>query len=216
MKWIFFVLLFLNVVLFGWSFLKAPADKDVSPSASNLSPAQINNIKLLGSETAKSIATSLQTGATECVQLGPFSSDSIASQVILRLGALDMPSRQETLKQSAVKDYLVYLPPFKSLSEAKAKLNELNQRGIDSYVFGSGDLANGLSLGVYSKKNNAEAIYSKIKALGYKPIIKENTVDSSAIWVVINADGSKYFNEGILESLQSNFPEINSRLITCN
>lgn len=67
----------------------------------------------------------------------------------------------------------VHLPPFPSESEAMVVLNELQGKKIDSYYMRTGDLAGGISLGVFSRKESAFLVQGDLEKGGYAASVKE-------------------------------------------
>ena len=64
--------------------------------------------------------------------------------------------------------YRVYLPPFESREKAVAKLREIRRRGVrDVAVIPDGDLANGVSFGVYREADNMRRRVAALEELGY-------------------------------------------------
>ena len=62
----------------------------------------------------------------------------------------------------------VYLPPFASGEEAQAKLREIRSRGVrDVAVIRDGELANGVSFGVYREAANVQRRVAALDRLGY-------------------------------------------------
>lgn len=62
----------------------------------------------------------------------------------------------------------VYLPPFESRRQADAKLGEIHARGVrDVAVISEGDLANGISFGVYRDADNMSRRVAEMERLGY-------------------------------------------------
>ena len=62
----------------------------------------------------------------------------------------------------------VYLPPFENRKEAIATLQEIRKRGVrDVVVIPEGDLANGISFGIYRKADNMRRRIAALGKLGY-------------------------------------------------
>ena len=64
--------------------------------------------------------------------------------------------------------YKVYLSPFESRRQAAAKLREVRGRGVrDVGLISDGDLANGISFGVYRDTDNMSRRIAAMERLGY-------------------------------------------------
>jgi hypothetical protein len=83
------------------------------------------------------------------------------------LGELDM--RQEQISST----WWVHLPPFKSQLEAQDVIDELVAKNIDNFYMRTGELAGGISLGVFSREESATTAQAELSARGYETSIKE-------------------------------------------
>ena len=69
-------------------------------------------------------------------------------------------------------DYLVYLGPHVSRGTARRALRELQGRSIDGHIIGAGELANAVALGIFARRDAAEARRQEVAAAGYEASIK--------------------------------------------
>jgi len=206
-KWIFLSLLMLNGAYAGWYFGLAEKGESATSSAGQ-QVVQLNNLQMIQKATSTKVSQVSPEEKNSCKKLGPVKDKLNADQIQTRLAALDIEAQVIRQNSEVVKDYWVYLNPLPNKKSAKSKLAELQSKGIDSYLISSGDLANGISLGLFSRKGNAVAQKSKIEALGYSVRIKENKKRDTAYWVSLDREGTGFFNNGILESLKTRFPEL--------
>lgn len=104
-----------------------------------------------------------------CVVAGAFGDpDSLAKaeQWLLAQDADILGLARET--RETFKNHIVYLPPLKSRAEAEEKVREIRARGVsDVGVIRTGELANGVSFGVYASKANLERRMARLGELGY-------------------------------------------------
>lgn len=218
MRWIFLTLLMANFVLGAWFFTNSEAG--VSEDPTNIEQkAQLNNLVIASQLTKASPASTseeLPVAPEICKHLGPMKQELNADQVVTRMASLDIEGSVYSSKSEIVKDYWVYLPPLASQPAAKAKLSELNKKGIESFLFTTGDLANGISLGLYSNRNNALRRVASLKDQGYDASVSENRKLVEVWWVKLTKEGSEFFNEGILENLSARYPDISVQEIPCN
>ena len=114
-------------------------------------------------ETAPAIAVSSQI--LDCVVLGPFSSAEEAAAAAARITAAGGQAAVEQEPTAATK-HMVYVEPASS-ERAAATLEALAAHSIDAYVIPSGPRRNGISVGVFSKRELAEAQRERVAALGY-------------------------------------------------
>lgn len=213
MRWIFLTLVLANGALGGWYYWQSqnPVQKEVLVSS-----VELGNLELISKEElAEEVEQKPENIAFVCQQLGPLKSELNADQVLTRMASLDIEGSKFTEQQEIVKDYWVYLPPFDSYAEAKAKLTELNKKGFESFLFTSGELKNGISLGLYGNRNNAVRLVEQLKQSGYDVSIKPNRRLQDVWWVRLDRQGTEYFNDGILENLRARYPDITSKEAPC-
>ena len=108
-----------------------------------------------------------------CVALGYFDKKTDASRLVEKLKvAADVVARINSVNQS-VRRYLVYIPPFSRRVDAEKKRSELRKRGIRSALYYAGELRNGLSLGLFGSRENADRSYEGLRAAGYEVLMRE-------------------------------------------
>ncbi len=112
-------------------------------------------------------------GKQLCEMVGPFENVSAAKDFVGRLRAIEVQSAVEELELPSGIGFWVYLEPEINRESALRRLGELQSRGVDSYVIPKGDLENGISLGMFSKKELADGRISEMKRLGLSPNVKE-------------------------------------------
>ena len=109
------------------------------------------------------------TASAFCARAGGFEGRRAVAEAALWLrsqGAEVLEVRREERQVSG--PWRVYLPPFASREEAEAKLRETRSRGVrDVAVIRDGELANGISFGVYRDAANARRRAAALDRLGY-------------------------------------------------
>jgi hypothetical protein len=73
-----------------------------------------------------------------------------------------------------LRGYLIYLPPKGGALQAKSVLNSLKEQGIDAFMFSSGELIHGISLGLYQQRQGAEDAVQRFTQSGYKVELKNH------------------------------------------
>lgn len=117
--------------------------------------------------------------------------------------------------RETVRDHRVYLPPFESRSGAKAKLRELQGKGVhDVAVVLRGDLKNAVSLGVYASEANAKRRTAQLEALGYAPVLEPNT-RTAAKYATIEARFVGSYDT-LSDAWASRFPDRTVRQVDCD
>ncbi len=149
-----------------------------------------------------------------CAALGPFSGIGQARSVAQRLEAeaIDSSLRRELDRKSL--GYRVVLPPYKSQQAAIDAVLELRRKGVkDIRRFIDGDQKNGISLGVFSRRENAERRRREIAAKGFQPRVESRYVETVVYWVDYRSEGKT--PEQLLAQLKVEMPDIEQQLQAC-
>lgn len=120
-----------------------------------------------------------------CELIGPFESDEVAKNFVERLKAIEVVSSLKDIELPAGPGYWVYLEPLNNRQEAIRMLRELQAKRIDSYVIPKGDLVNGISLGMFSKKALSDARVKEMSAIGLSPKVEEIERFYREVWVML-------------------------------
>lgn len=207
MKGIFVLLFVANAAIWGWfQFNKT------SVSVVELVDLSVGNLEVVKQNSA---LKKKPAGSGMCISIGAFDNSSEIELAKIRLKSLDIDSLIIKKSKNIIKDYWVYLEPYENFQEAKKILTELNLKGLDSFIFSEGELRNGLSLGVYSNRDNASAIFTRVEGLGYNPRIKESFQDVDVYFLKLDKEGSSFYNASILDSLKERFPAIEQTEVGC-
>lgn len=215
MRWIFFSLLIANFIAGVWGMLQPEgrASHAVSHTESKYAFEGVPALVMLSevsvepgialSERVISEIPVLPTaeGAEEdegrrlCEILGPFDGELGASEMVERLRALDVHSEVRTLQLPAGPGYWVYLEPEPNRKAALRKLAELQSRGVDSYVIPKGDVENGISLGMFSKKELADSRMAEAERMGLQPRMQTIERTYREVWVMLNHQEDEKMSE---------------------
>tara|TARA_B100000767_G_C19657437_1_gene489502 strand:+ start:313 stop:1026 length:714 start_codon:yes stop_codon:yes gene_type:complete len=199
MRWIFVTLLLLNAAYFLWHGEVGMLDRSVGmpvvevTSAQSLKSLQLlsevkNKLLLKGREPELLPQVQSTEGAESlCTLVGPFSQLLAAENMIENLQALEIVASMQNLEVPEGPGYWVHLPPEDSRKAALRRLRELQSRGIDSYVIPKGDLANGISFGMFSRKALAEKRLKVMQAQGYDAEINQVKRSHQELWVMFPA-----------------------------
>ncbi|WP_111643387.1 SPOR domain-containing protein [Marinimicrobium alkaliphilum] len=187
MRAILITLVGVNLVAFALQWFwwhPAPSLDEAPPELEGQS------LELLGSESRQSTLGQNQAAPTPtppryCVMVGPFAGTEPADGLVGRLSSLEVGAWVQELEVSDGQGYWVYLPPEVSQQAALRRLYELQAKGIDSYVIPRGELANGISLGMFVSEVSAEARRTELSDLGYDAQLR--TVDRTLreTWVLM-------------------------------
>lgn len=142
----------------------------------------------------------------DCLLLGPFAEGFRADAVVNMLTDLKIDAKKRNRKtdnQKVPYSYRVYLPSLPSLEEAQALAATLDAANIKDYyvITKSDDKINGISLGVYTRKQGLIERQAQLDALGLKVEFEVRERDQpSAAWVQFPADTT--LNSGQIQTLK--------------
>lgn len=221
MRWFFLFLLALNVFYYVWHQQQAPLrPKEIAPLS--LFHSEQKNIRLL-SESAEApqrrqvdenpAAAPVPTSA--CVFLGSFQAEDRARQLVQRLLSLDVQSSVQTVDASAGVDYWVYLPPLASRQASLWQLRELQARKIDSYIITEGDLTDGISLGIFQRKDSADSVVERLKGAGYDALVRELARSQHDYWAQVAPESARLIDDALVLQLAPDFPELQKQTMPC-
>ena len=110
--------------------------------------------------------------------------------------------------------YQVYLPPFENRDEAAAKVREIRGRGVrDVAVIPDGDLANGISFGIYREEDNMHRRVAELDRLGYAVRSHAAGVEVARKYVIkARASGAPATLD---TAWSSRFPQRTIRVVDC-
>src|SRR5690606_22013458 len=147
MRWLFSLLVVLNVFYYVWSQQQVVLTAKDTGVLERMEQSG-KGIRLLSESAAGSVtpaAVDDQVGQDVCLFLGSFDDLKRAQALEQRLLSLDVQSVLEAVEAAGGIDYWVYLAPLASRQASVRQLKELQARKVDSYLIGTGDLANGIS-----------------------------------------------------------------------
>jgi len=214
MRWLFMLLVVLNLLLYLHHL------NEVSPVGDEVSelrvPVQEADIRLL-SEAEPLVRRGLAHDAdSTCLFLGGFEEESIALALEQRLLSLDIGAEIQSVDEPAGTDYWVYLPPLVSRQASLRQLRELQSRNIDSYIITVGDLSNGISLGIFSRKDSAESVVTRLRGVDYIALIRELPRTHRRYGVRIASASQHLLSDSLLGEFIQDFPELEHRQMQCS
>ncbi|UPQ83346.1 SPOR domain-containing protein [Pseudomonas knackmussii] len=214
MRWLLIFLVTVNLLFYLYQINQAP------PASGQIAalevPSRGEGIQLLSETAPLSPRQATQNSDTACLFLGGFDQESMALAVEQRLLSLDIDSRVEPADEAAGVDYWVFLPPLVSRQASLRQLRELQSRNIDSYIITVGDLTNGISLGIFSRKDSAESVVSRLNGVDYVASIRELPRTHRRYWVRVSSNSQRLLNDELLAELNRDFPDLEHRQMPCS
>jgi hypothetical protein len=192
MRSIFLSLVAINViVLLMQLFMRspAPAGTDAAPLPKTLEGAQLKMVsEATGgalSEKRSANGASSSVNSDMCTMVGPYAQLLHAEYLVERLAAMDVHAAINSVEVPDSQAFWVYLPPEMSEKEALRRLYEIQAKNIDSYIIPSGELANGISFGIYNDQSTAHARLEEIRMQGYQAKLRQIERKHSETWVTL-------------------------------
>ncbi len=176
-----------GLVAAGWLAKPGPARIDLPPQP--LPPAVDVDNEVGHWETPEAPPDSLPQPQTAqrrtCVALGPFATRDEATAI----GDEILAGGGETLlveeSEAGEADYFVYVEPAASRALAHRTWRELVAQGVDAFVIPRGERENGVSVGVFSRRELAEAQHAYVSELGFR--VATRTVHRSHVTYLLHA-----------------------------
>ncbi|WP_428635251.1 SPOR domain-containing protein [Sedimenticola sp.] len=165
---------------------EAPADEVIPPEPPN------------GDETAALDTSDTPSPAEEsppvlvCGAFGPFERGTEARTLAESLASqgMDTSLRRESMDKPI--GYWVMIQPLASQEAAIEKVKQLRASGIeDIRRFVKGDQKNGISLGVFSSKKNAQSRQQEIAAKGHSSSVVPRLITVPSYWVDYRSDQAR-------------------------
>ncbi len=106
---------------------------------------------------------------SRCGSIGPLKDRKLAREIVQELEKSKFKAKVERNVEKQQIGFWVVIPPMTDGSQAQAKIDELAKAGLkDIWHFRGGGLKNAISLGMFSKKENAENFSRKVLKKGFK------------------------------------------------
>ena len=125
---------------------------------------------------------------TTCLTVGPLGEDAPVDAVgewLKGLGA-EVEVRSDERREVAL--YWIYFPPTATRAEAVTQVERMRAEGIDDVlVVPKGDMANAVSLGVFSRTDSRDRRLKELNDKGYRPSIAPRYRTKRATWVDASA-----------------------------
>lgn len=204
MRMVFFVLLVCNLLVLAWAVMFKADVPDAQHSGKPFAYANLPSLRLVQAGTVveqkannqaqaqaqaqqqdRIPADTMADKAELCTMIGKFTDLAVAEVISSRLKAIDIRHQIRDVELVSGERFWVYLGSDLTKSEALVLLASLQSQDIDSYHILRGELANSISLGVFSRKELAEARVRDMKLKGLEPKIKTKAQTYKEKWIVL-------------------------------
>ncbi len=222
MKWVVYLILLANVLFFSTRMrdLEPPPPAAIPMALpltdhatrlqllSEISHAELR-VRQAPVERPSDMPTNIDATPEEairCHRLGPIGADRQVTRLQNWLEERGMTVKLHTDEHRELTRYWIYFPPRKTRADAVALVTTLRGKGLrDLLVVPRGDMANAVSLGVYSHRTSVDRRVKQLKRRGYKPEVTPRYRTVKASWMDISFAAGFDFPVTAFASL---FPEI--------
>ncbi|MFT3929844.1 MAG: SPOR domain-containing protein [Spongiibacteraceae bacterium] len=218
LRWLVLGLLLCNAVYFVWHHNRAVSAVINVPMQA--APSSEGDRLVLLSERKSGALTQAATPAEPaiaiCHMIGPFKEKISAHQVQDRLRALDITVNTYQVNIPDKPDFWVYLGPMRSRKEALDMLRELQNKKVDSFLIGDGDLVNGISLGFFTKEPLAQAVLKQRREQGYDAKLRAVPRFTEELWEVFAEGQYAKFSDELWLQIKAGTQGVELRKNSCD
>ena len=157
-------------------------------------------------------ATGRSSASRACLTLGPLSADAPLADMRSWLGQAGATVDVRTDERREVALHWVYFPPRTNRAQALAEVERMRNEGVtDVIAVPKGDMANAISLGVFSRTDSRDRRVKEMNGRGYQPSVAPRYRVKLATWVDVSAPLGTLSDENI----QARWPEVELRHQPC-
>ncbi|MCW8908482.1 MAG: SPOR domain-containing protein [Sedimenticola sp.] len=153
--------------------------------------------------------------AVLCGAFGPFERGATGREVIdmLKGWGFDASLRRDSLEKPV--GYWVLIPPLRDRDAAVEKVAQLRESDItDVRRFVKGEQKNGISLGVFSSRENALKRQKEVSEKGHSSRIVPRTITLPIYWVDYRANKARV--DSAVKELVARYPEMKNEEYACS
>jgi len=149
----------------------------------------------------------------ECYTIGPLDNEDDISALSAWFKAQGSQATLRNDERREVVSTWVFLPPLESREAADARVREMQASNIDDiYVIPRGDMANAISLGLYSQDETLQRRITQLKERGFTPSVLPRYRTATASWFDVTASAGQPMTVGVLDQI---FPDLVIRQVAC-
>lgn len=218
MKYLFYVLMLVNLVFLIWRFGLDhwPAPQRKTPVTNQLALDPLDSLspedagfELLPEEPEPVSSSEGPLAADEgsphgCLALGPFAHREAAEAALLQVRSAVQEAQIQSHSEERADGYWVLYPKASTPEGALANRQMLNNRGIyETWLFDQGPWAGAISLGLYPTQEAAESAARTFREKGIPTRVKPRLVRGASFWIRMPWEGSSLPLEESLQLLKS-------------
>lgn len=222
MKWVAWLLVLVNGLLFGYFQMVAPHQQE-SALRQDIQPEKIRILSAAElaamaqpkvAEPAAALPAMTVPAPDVCYEWGSFSAQDAthAKEALDRL-ALSVTTKKHT-RQEAIR-YWVYIPPLKTPEAAQTKVDEVRALGVEeTFIIQDPKWRNAVSLGVFRDETLADRFLEDLRARGVRSAIKgqRNLEGEQTGYQIRNMTAQQ---QEAVNQLKPDFPGSDLKLVEC-
>ncbi len=149
----------------------------------------------------------------ECYTIGPLENEDDISALGAWFSAQGSQATLRSDERREVTSTWVFLPPLESREAANARVREMQAANIDDiYVIPRGDMANAISLGLYSQNDTLRRRVLQLEDRGFTPSVLPRYRTATASWFDVTTSAAQPMTVGVLDQI---FPDLIIRQVAC-
>jgi hypothetical protein len=176
---LFFALLVVNLIFFGWSrWVDRPGD-------AALAAAPATSVPSLELSTLPPPAPTSSPAPGHCRSIGPFADAAATAATVDALHSQGLPSREREVASSVPDGYWVYVDDLKDAAARRKVITTLNAAGMRDAA-AMPDESERVSVGVFSDQRHAVHRAEQVQELGFKPVLSVHQRPVSTLWLDVD------------------------------
>ena len=217
MRWIFLTLVLLNMLFAALELYAGIGGQGSEVGRYNVVEGGARLLLLSESDASHAGVASSNSESTEqlCLLAGPLIERADAKRLIAELQRLEVAAEIVVQTITKAPNYWVYLEPYETRKAAIAKLKALQLAKVDSYLITQGELANGISLGVFENIDSARRMLERRQGQGYDVKIRELGKKNFEYWVSVAGGYSAELDKKVTKIMDGLEMSFGKRQIFC-
>ncbi len=148
-----------------------------------------------------------------CYSVGPLEEDTQIAAIRDWLVAMGGDPVLRLDERRELERYWVYFPPLPSQEEAVREVERMRAQGIEDVIaVTKGDMANSISLGVFSRRRSLERRLQELEALGYDPLVMPRYSTEKVSWFDVRFEQGERLTPN---DLGARFPDVELSKANC-
>lgn len=216
MRWLFLVLLLLNLLygLWNWQHIRSwlpeqgQVEATVLPAVESAAPTA----PVLPED--RSAATMSPGGVTLCMMLGPLEELGNAQQVRQRLLALNVSAAVRSLQAAGNDRHWLLLDAPAGESPA-ISMGRLRAAGFDGFQVDAGPFSGRIAVGAHDDLAYAQARRAQIESHGFVINLQAASTARNQYWVEVDAASRRLVDQRMLGALRRDFSGLQHQFRPC-